>query len=334
MKKKQLTILKKCRRCNFKKLIILIIFLIISIFLFFYIQKKNNESQLEPINMNDLIVSEKLVADAYAYVDVKTKPHLFAAYKTKEKKESNKFYLVMDENNYLYIVYMNDASYQKLNIDEISQKPIRIVGLTKKISGDIKNLAITSYNELMKDEYLTKENFSEYVGLVYLDTTLKEIRFDYILFSISLILTIIFLINYFFNFFKYKKNMSLIKDLDQLTVKENVYANMNLYLTKKYIIDISYNLIVLKYEDILWAYSFEHRSNGLLINKNIKLTTKDKKCYSIANTKLISKEKNEVLTKILNSLKRKNPNILIGYTKENRNLIKQKAKKNENERKI
>ena len=75
----------------------------------------------------------------------------------------------MDKDNYLYIVYMSNESFKKLDKETIITEPIRINGLTKEINLDIKNLAIDIYNDLMKNEYLNKNNFNNYVGMYYLD---------------------------------------------------------------------------------------------------------------------------------------------------------------------
>ena len=76
---------------------------------------------------------------------------LFAVYEIDGEEEELKYYLVMDNDNYLYIIYMKDSEYKKLNVDSIETNPIKVKGLTKKIPNDIKELAIESYNEIMKE---------------------------------------------------------------------------------------------------------------------------------------------------------------------------------------
>ena len=163
-------IFKKNKRRNTILLITSIIFLIGTVFLI-YLGIENEKKKLPtPISLNSIIREGKKDNDVYSYIDVNIKPYLFAVYESDGIEEDAKFYYVMDKDNHLYIVYMKEEKFNELNIDDIENNPIKVYGISKLIPNDIKDLAISSYNELMKDEYLTKENFYEYVGYVYLDT--------------------------------------------------------------------------------------------------------------------------------------------------------------------
>ena len=211
------------------------------------------------------------------------------------------------------------------------------IDLTKKIETDIKELAIDAYNEEMGSEYLNKENFKEYVGLIYLDleedindSTLYYIG-AFISFLVFLVLIIIYLTVYLKNrktFKKYSKEELEKIGMEMYQVKENnPYQKMNFYLLKDYVVDTSNGIIVLKYEDIIWAYPYEYRYNGLVVNKNIKVYDKENKVYDIANTKYFDKNKEEILQEILKKLKEKNEGIILGFNKENKKIVKEKVKK-------
>ena len=139
-------------------------FLVLSILITYLGYRYENHKLPKPLNLKE-ISSKKNQVNKYSYIDVNTKPYLFASY----KGENNKFYFVMDKDNYLYIVYMSNESFKKLDKETIITEPIRINGLTKEINLDIKNLAIDIYNDLIKNEYLNKNNFNNYVGMYYLD---------------------------------------------------------------------------------------------------------------------------------------------------------------------
>ena len=322
---------------NKKLLIFSLIFLVITIVLIVLGIKNENKKLPKAINMNDLVANLENKENIYSYIDVNTKPYLFAVYETDGIEDDNKFYLVMDSNNYLYILYMSSSNFRKLNIDSISENPIRVSGLTKKIETDIKELAIDAYNEEMGSEYLTKENFKEYVGLIYLD--LEEDINDsslyyvgaFISFLVFLVLIIIYLTVYLKNrktFKKYSKEELEKIGMEMYQVKENnPYYKMNFYLLKDYVVDTSNGIIVLKYEDIIWAYPYEYRYNGLVVNKNIKVYDKENKVYDIANTKYFDKNKEEILQEILKKLKEKNDEIILGFNKENKKIVKEKVKK-------
>ena len=118
------------------------------------------------IKMNELTGDIDKLEDRNAYINVSMSPFLFASYKQDGKESNNKFYLVMDKDNFLYVVYMSDKDYQKLN-----KKNERITGVTEEITTDIKELAIEAYNKELGEEYLTIENFDEFVGPIMLNTT-------------------------------------------------------------------------------------------------------------------------------------------------------------------
>ena len=321
-----------------KKLLIFSLIFLVSIIALIVLGIKNENKKLpKAINMNDLVTNLENKENIHAYIDVNTKPYLFAVYETDGIEDDNKFYLVMDYNNYLYILYMSSSNFRKLNIDSISENPIRVSGLTKKIENDIKELAIDAYNEEMGSEYLTKENFKEYVGLIYLD--LEEDINDsslyyigaFISFLVFLVLIIIYLTFSLKNrktFKKYSKEELEKIGMEMYQVKENnPYYKMNFYLLKDYVVDTSNGIIVLKYEDIIWAYPYEYRYNGLVVNKNIKLYDKENKVYDVANTKYFDKNKEEILQEILKKLKEKNEGIILGFNKENKKIVKEKVKK-------
>lgn len=322
---------------NKKLLIVSLTFLIVTIILIILGIKNENQKMPKAINMNDLIVNLENEENIYAYIDVNTKPYLFAVYETDGIEDDNKFYLVMDSNNYLYVLYMSSNNYQKLNIDSISKTPIRVKGLTKKIETDIKELAISAYNKEMQREYLTDENFKEYVGLIYLD--IEASFYDsslyyigaFLSFLVFLILIIIYLTIYLKNRKTFKKYSR--EELDKIAIElyqlnnNNPYETMKLYFLKDYIVDTSNGIIILKYQDIIWAYPYEYRYNSLLVNKNLKVYDENNKAYNIANTKYFDKNKDQVLSEILNIIKEKNQEILLGFTKENKKIIKEKVKK-------
>ena len=104
----------------------------------------------------------------------------------------------------------------------------------------------------------------------------------------------------------------------------NPYQKMKLYLTKDYVVDLSQGLTILKYDEIIWAYPYEYRYNGLMINKNVKVVDNKNHAYDIANTRYIKKDKEKVIDEVIEKLKRKNKNIIIGYSDEMKKNLKDK----------
>ena len=275
----------------------------------------------------------------YVYIDANTKPYLFAVYEDNGVEEENKYYLIMDQDNHLYIVYMDRKMFNELNIDNIKDNPIKVLGITKSIPNDIKEIAIKSYNELMNDEYLNKENFQKYVGYMYLDTTIKlnDSELYYIGAGLTGFFFLLTFIIYLIIVIKNKKMFNSISnellaniDAELSQMANSKYSKMNFFMLNDYIVDFNNNIVIVKYSDILWAYPFEQRYNGLLINKYIKIIDNKNKTYQVASTKVLDKNKDETLEDILNKLKEKNNDIIIGFNKENKKKIKEKVKELKN----
>ena len=329
----------KNKKRNKTLLLVGLVFLVITILLIYFGIKYENQDLPKEISMNEIIADGKDDENVYSYINVNIKPYLFAVYETDGVEENSKFYFVMDKDNYLYIVYMNEKKYEELNIDDIKENPIKVNGITKKIPNDIKDLAIKSYNELMEDTYLTSDNFKEYVGLIYLDTVqpVYDSSLYYIGAFLSGIFFLIIIITYIVIILKNKKTLKNITyeelakiDAEISGMNESEYSNLKIYLLKEYLVDLGNNIIILKYSDILWAYPYEQRYNGLLINKCIKIVDKNNKRYDVASSKIYNKDKDMILQEILQKFKEKNSEIILGYNNENRKLVKEKIKEMKN----
>ena len=320
---------------NHNLLIVGIILLLLTIALVYFGIQNEKKPLPTPVSLREYINNGGNSEDVYSYIDVSIKPYLFAVYEKNGIEESNKYYLTMDKENYLYVIYMNNNKFEELNVDSINENPIRTLGITKKIPSDIKKLVIESYNDLMEEEYLTFDNFKEYVGLVYLDTLspVNDSSFYYLGAILSGIFTFLLITIYTTIIVKNKKTLKSIshEELEKIAAEiyqdKNIpYEKMKFYLLKDNLVDLESNIVILKYSDILWAYPFEQRYNGLLINKCIKIVDINNKMYSVANTKLLDKNKDNILEEILSKLKEKNPEIVLGFTKEKKNQVKEKVK--------
>ena len=149
-------------KSNRIKLIVSLILLVITSILI-YIGYQEQQGTRETKTSMKEIEGKKELEGQEAYIDVAMDPFVFAAYENDGKRSDLKYYLVMDKENFLYVIYMNNKNYTKLSKSTLN-KPIKITGVTEKIETDIKELAIKAYNEELGEEYLTLDNFDEYVG--------------------------------------------------------------------------------------------------------------------------------------------------------------------------
>ena len=292
---------------NIKKnrliLFIGIIFLSLTIFMIYLGKEFSKSKEKNIINMKNILMEQKKEENIISYIDTITKPYLFGEYKKDDTSLNNKFYFLMDSDNHLYIVYMNDEKFNKLDVNLVDNNSIRIIGKTKLIDEEIKELAIKSYNKAMKDEYLTLDNFYEYVGWVYLDTSfsINDINMYYLTSLVFVIITIFLILKYIINSTKNRKvfkNFSH-EDLERIASevlqhKNSEYSNINIYLLKDYLVDTNESILIIKYKDIEKIYINEPRNNYIVININ------DKKKYKIANSKNIVKNRLELYNEIVN----------------------------------
>ena len=330
--------ISKMIKRNYIYLIISILLLLATILLIYIGYKEQKLTNAIP--MNNLSGNLDKLKNKNAYIDIAMTPYLFATYKTNDKEDNQKFYLAMDKDNFLYIVYMDNDTFNR--IKDIKDKEFRIMGVTEEITDDIKELAITAYNKELGEEYLNNDNFQEFVGPVLLNTTIiNDNSLIYYIISIITCCIFIIFITYFLSL--YIKNKKTLKqytkeELEKIGMQiyglgPNPYKDLKLYLTKEYLIDYSQGLTILKYNDIIMAYPNEYRYNGLLLNKNIRAIDKSNHKYDFANTKLIKNNKEKIIEEILTKLKQKNKNIILENNKENKKIVKEIVKNNQNKQK-
>lgn len=321
---------------SMKRKIIIFILLIIASFVFSYWKEKNNEDLNKEItDLNSIIISSQDKTDKKAYINLNVIPYKFAI----SDDTQNSFYIVSDDQ-YLYIAYMAPEEFNKLNNEDIKNNPVRIEGITYTTSEEIKKLAIDAYNAgLDEQEQISIDEFNNYFGSVYLNMTVEGNSTSGILtglFILFFLFGIIGLIVSIYQYITFKKGINKM-DLDKIEELDNqmndekafYYEKVHLYLTEKYLINFDSRFIVIDYKDIVWMYPYEQRTNGIKTTQAIKVMTEEGKTYTIASISVTTKAKKEIYNEIWNTIISKNNKMLLGYTKENIQEMKNR-KKNKN----
>lgn len=269
--------------------------------------------------LNDLILEDdnKL---KNSYLNVHTSPFVFAEY----ENEANKFYIVKD-SEYLYIVNLNDELYNTItSISDIENNPYRIEGYTEEISEDIKKLAIEAYNEAFEEEIINEDNFESYFGSIYLNT--NGLHNNASIWYIFAILVGLVGISGVYGIAKISKKSKkvlnklknndikkLAKELEDNDVK--TFKN-KLYLTKNYIVALVNFIDIIKYNEIVWYFKNEVRTNGIITNNSVVVVTKDGERHVIVLLTNTKKSK-IIIDDVMKCLKKKMPNVIVGYTEKN-----------------
>lgn len=272
-----------------------------------------------------------------ASLDVYTNPYKFAIY----DDTTDAYYFVMDDK-YMYIVYMGALDFNKLNKEDIKDNPIKVEGVTKKTPDDIKKLAINAYNDAMENEEdkLSIEDFDNYFGSIYLDITIEGNTigdFEYLMATIFGLIGLTMLIIFLVINTKFKKGIKKLDsneimkiDMEMNDPEAFYYEKAHLYLTKNYIINFAGNFNVINYKDVIWAYPFVMRTNGIKTSQSVMVVTKDGKAKKVADIDVFTKGKKEIFDEIFNTITSKNKDMIVGYDKESQMRAKEllKAVKN------
>lgn len=278
---------------------------------FFVIALLGSKREVKYTYLNDLIVKENNNLEN-SYLEVHSAPYVFAEY----DNDSSKFYIVQDAD-YLYIVYLDDEIYQEILDADLEKKPYRLEGYTENITDDVRNLAIDAYNELVSKDVVNIDNFDSYFGNIYLNTTDIYHSTDiFFMFAIAIgvfsLLSFIIVLKYrndsikTLNQFNEKELMTIAKELEaKSTIKYE-----KLYLTKTYIISLGSSIEIIKYKNIIWVYPQEYKFS-LKNKQSLILITKD------GNKHLINSLNLNNIDEIINKITKKSSKVLVGYTEEN-----------------
>lgn len=326
--------IQKEKKKMIKNIIIGVILLVVAAGCHYWEKQMIKKANDNMVDLNSIIISSNEKEDKKAYINAQSQPYKFAVY----DDTTDSYYIIADDK-YLYIVYMSTADYLRLNHDSIYDEPIRIEGITKTTTEDVKKLAIDAYNEGREntDEQITLSDFNDYFGSVYLNMTVNDSTIAWLPFSLFFLFImlggIVFLIG-MIELIRFSRSIKKLDDtkIDELDHEMNdqnafFYDRARLYLTKNYIINFAGTFKPICYQDILWMYPFEQRTNGIKTSQSIKILTKDGITYTIATLDVITKKKKEVYDEIWNTIVSKNEQIKTGYTKENIKEMNQKIKK-------
>lgn len=287
------------------------------------------DSTKEPRPLGELIENYEDKEGEYVKIQMAYVPYGIA-----EEDGNRYYYFATDAEGYMYIVRITDSTYKK--IEEMYNNgegtvDYELKGYTFTIPYELKKIAIEAGNEAFEEKVLTYSNFEDYVGNVYIDEVDKpENDTTSTLYGLSLIVglfTLALIISCVSQILRTRKvtgNKELMEELkNELTdLTDNTYKKLKIYLTSKYIVSKSGGIEAFEYKDVIWEYSQIRYVNGIASGKSLILCTKDKKKHTLASTGANDNSIDEIMIEI----KDKNPNVRIGYTKENRDFFKEYQK--------
>lgn len=327
MKKIENENIRKGYKRKYVNLVIGIFIIILAIGCSIYTYLEIDKVNKKIVYLDDLIVSEQVIDNKInkkVSLEVKSVPYEFAV----NDSTSSSYYIVND-GKFMYVVFMSPSDFKKLNYEDIVKNSKKIEGISADVPLEVKRLAVEAYNESVKNDSdkISISNYNDYFGDVCLDMTKSDTIFAPIPYTMSLLLwifgTIIF-VSVLYEYIGYvgkvnKLNDDELNDLNRELNDSNAvfFKKSKIYLTDSYLIDLGSTFKMYKYEDILWVYRHEQRTNGIKSQSSLRVVTSDGKNRMLAAVNPFSKKSREEQIDLLNALMARDSNIRIGYTPEN-----------------
>lgn len=261
---------------------------------------------------------------SFAYVDVVGISNWLYQY------DGDTYYTILDSEDYLYTAKVSDSDFRKMSAqyaywmeeDAPKPEPYRLEGIVRKTTSSIRSSLSESWE-------ITTAEYDELFGTLLLDATSSpssEAGAVWYLgamfaFIIGLCLVLVILpINSLT-----KKSLNRLEDLN-LTDRAAQQLEDGSYTTiGKDLIRMSDNVFFAKksglavpYSDILWIYKRTVRTNLVIVNLYLNVCTKDKEI----SVHLGGPKAEALLQQAAVAIAEKNPNVLIGYSKENQKAYK------------
>jgi len=108
------------------------------------------------------------------------------------------------------------------------------------------------------------------------------------------------------------------------------YERAHLILTKNYIISLVGKMLIVNYKDLVWIYEYRLRQYGITTNKSLMAMLKNGKVKALLQVDGVTKKSTSVIEEVVETIIKRNPKLLVGYTNENRKLAKEIVKENKN----
>lgn len=273
----------------------------------------------------------------YVYLDVEGISD-YVAY-----KDSEKWYVALDPEGFAYVVKLRESQFLSLKAhndwwnsdEEYDIEPTRIYGMTAKISNELA--------DVIKDvfEFESRDEVFNIFGKYLLNATQSPNEgpggFLIFLALMSLAGFIAFLT---INATKNNTVKRSIKRLEQLGLTEQAEQQLNSPLTEVIGNDMTRitqdficckpNGAIVPISDILWMYGHIQRYNGVKVFENLNACTKTGKTYVVCNAEKKAGTDSDSFTRIMEIIREKNPDIMLGYSLENQKEYKRLCKEEKN----
>lgn len=294
------------------------------------------------VNAEYEVLTKNTSENVYAKLNVSLLDSAFAT-ETLDGKEKD-YYIAFDENDNPFIIVLNKSGLESLRkIQEYTlsetemdkPNPVMVYGNVSKSDTEV----FKYLQDFLKDDdgnTYSIEDLKKVVGDNYLDTTWDNVEqgiWALITFGIFSFSGLILIIVYFVRNKKSKKILEECgRELEK--IEEDVKSGKGIhnkkckvYLTDRYLLSYAGVVKLIELNDIVWVYPFITKQNGIAISKCIYIITNNGKSNVIAMVNTWGKKNKNAFEELYQDIINKVPNVLVGYSKENKEKAKEMYKK-------
>ena len=254
------------------------------------------------------------------------------------KNDDAIYYTVEDAEGYFYTVRMKNTQFKKMTAQQEYWKRTSEdtpVPDAYRLSGCVRETSSVIRSSMSQAWGITTAEYSQYFGATYLDTTTSAGAeagvTGYALALLCGIFALALLLSYYSVFFQAKKSLAALEErglLERAAAQMESGVILKLgkdrgRLTEQFVFGKATGVVV-RYDEILWAYQRTHRTNFVVTNTYLVVNTRQQK--NMNAIALGKKDKSNQIAQALLTIYQHNPRALVGYTPENAQRYKQMAK--------
>jgi hypothetical protein len=250
------------------------------------------------------------------------------------KVDGKTYYVALDKWDYVYIVQLSNSEFKKMDDqneyfteDDVPMpKSYTLKGVARKLSTDDRNEIADCFD-------IPSYESKDYFGTMYLDATSTPGDDAFAMwlvgFIVCFVLGLIFLLITLPASGNFKKCMALLEerglvDMAAAELESGEYEQVGkdcARLTRQFFFGKNSGM-VLPYGDIQWLYRQNVKRNFVTVNVNLIVSTN--KLNQKVMMSYNGRNRDEELNKVFMTVAERNPNVLLGYSSENRKAYKER----------
>lgn len=288
---------------------------------------------ITPVRVSSTQEAIEAVENGHKYLEISLDKAIYTGYNymKDERVYGEYYYELIDDKTCMFYLFETDKQEQNDAFLQVVNKRVRVVkrdGIFDNMLEMFSNSIGWTYegvSDITVDYVLTEKGYNRTLYIVMLCALLTLFVYGASLFIYNMVLVVMPWMNPKILYAKIKREKSLLRLGRFIDKVEKELADVEpiggMYITKHYFMDLTKSeFTIIPLDDIKMAY--EHSTLKTFLGFHLDVTyTLHLKCSSIIRFHAPRKKLNDVHA-VLNYLRENRPDILIGYTSENRKMFK------------